>query len=114
MVAVLEYIYRKDVSLSAELALDLLKVSKGFKLEGLHRVSGEYLIVEMTLDNFVQVAKAVDENGIKNLRPKVLSFMIRNLPALRERKDLKEAPVSFLVEVLDLLKPKDDNKAETT
>lgn len=113
MLAVLEYIYRKDVSLTAELALDLLKVSKGFSLSGLQKISGEYLIVKLTLENFVQVARAIEQNNITSLRSNVLSFMTRNLAALREKPDLKDTPVSFLVEVLDVLKPIEDSQIGT-
>lgn len=107
ILAFLEYIYRKEVNLTEELAFELLQVSSEYSLPELNKISGEYLINRLTIENFVRIAQAVDKFGIIDLRPHILKFMSRNLVPLREREDLSCLPVSILIEVLDLLQPKE-------
>lgn len=63
--------------------------------------------MRLTVDNFVRIAQVVDKFGVQDLRKQILKFMSRNLVPLRQKEDLCELPVSILIEVLDLLQPKE-------
>jgi len=88
--AILEYLYCGEVSLHEKLAAEILILAPRFDLDDLVARAEDFLIHDLSVDNYLRMLEISDRSGSKSLRKQVWTFIIKNMKVIGQREDFEK------------------------
>ncbi len=96
----MEYLYSDDVKLNVNLASDLLTQADKFSVPELKVVCEQFLIENISADNYVLLANLSELLEANKLRDAVRDYIAKNIKTLKARKDFEEISMDMLRDVI--------------
>lgn len=100
LVALLEFIYCNEVKLNQNLALELLEACDKYSFSELKKVCESFLVLQLSLENYVQLANASEKYGADGLREKVMEFVIKNKGEIQKKEMAGKLSTELLWEII--------------
>lgn len=98
--ALLEFLYLDEVELNDSIAGELLYLSQNYGLDELRTGCEEFVARTLSADNFVELAKTVEQLGMESLKNSIVTFIMDNFSALEHREDLYDLPQFILIKAM--------------
>lgn len=104
LVEMVRYMYTDEIPKLKEMAANLLVAANKYDLPGLFRVCEDFLIRNITAENFGEILAIVGTYNVTQLKKLVVKFVLENFEKVlssEEWKNLKENNLALAVEILE-------------
>ena len=100
LIAILEYIYFRKITLTEKLAMDLLILADMYCMAELKADCEAYLSMHMKTTNLLEIIKAAETADSEKLENKIINFLCGNLQEYNTEMGLQFIPPQLLVKCI--------------
>jgi hypothetical protein len=105
LIGMIRFIYCEDIDLTEDVVLELLQIADKYTLDGLVKLSEDFLINTLKVSNCVRIVIAAEELNNLEIKEAALKFIKRNIQAIKTRRDgIDNLSKTILIELLSRAK----------